>query len=72
VLTLMQTFDPPQGTAQSRKAQRYHHHSWAFYQLRQFVAYKAHDAGVPLVLVKSCGYLAKLPLLWGSWSSVGP
>jgi putative transposase len=34
-----------------RKAQRYHHHSWAFYQLRQFVAYKAQAAGVPLVLV---------------------
>ena len=35
----------------SRKAQRYHHHSWAFYQLRQFLAYKAQDAGVPVVLV---------------------
>ena len=35
----------------SRKAQRYHQHSWAFYQLRQFVAYKAQDAGVSLVLV---------------------
>jgi len=34
-----------------RKPQRYHHHSWAFYQLRQFVAYKAQTAGVPVVLV---------------------
>jgi IS605 OrfB family transposase len=34
-----------------RKAQRYHHHSWAFYQLRQFVAYKAQAAGVPVVLI---------------------
>lgn len=35
----------------SRKAQRYQQHSWAFYQLRQFVSYKAQDAGVLLVLV---------------------
>jgi putative transposase len=35
----------------SRKVQRYHQHSWAFYQLRQFVAYKAQDAGVSLVLI---------------------
>jgi putative transposase len=34
-----------------RKPQRYHHHSWAFFQLRQFVAYKAQTAGVPVVLV---------------------
>lgn len=34
-----------------RRKQRYNHHSWAFYQLRQFVAYKAQAAGVPLVLV---------------------
>jgi len=34
-----------------RKPQRYYHHSWSFYQLRQFVAYKAEAAGVPLVLV---------------------
>jgi len=34
-----------------RKAQRYHHHSWAFFQLREFVAYKAQAAGVPVVFV---------------------
>jgi IS605 OrfB family transposase len=35
----------------ARKAQRYVQHSWSFYQLRQFVAYKAQDAGVPVVFV---------------------
>ena len=34
-----------------RKPHRYGHHSWSFYQLRQYVAYKAQAAGVPLVLV---------------------
>jgi transposase len=34
-----------------RKPHRYAHHSWSFYQLRQFVAYKAEAAGVLLVLV---------------------
>lgn len=34
-----------------RRTHRYAHHSWSFYQLRQFVAYKAHAAGVPVVLV---------------------
>lgn len=34
-----------------RKPQRYCHHSWSFFQLRQFVAYKAQAAGVPVVLV---------------------
>jgi putative transposase len=34
-----------------RKAQRYAKASWAFFQLRQFVTYKAEDAGVPVILV---------------------
>lgn len=35
----------------SRKAGRYKQRSWSFYQLRQFIAYKAQDAGVPVVFV---------------------
>ena len=34
-----------------RREQRYERHSWAFYQLRQFLNYKAAWAGVRLVLV---------------------
>jgi IS605 OrfB family transposase len=34
-----------------RTAQRADAHSWAFYQLRRFIAYKAKLAGVPVVLV---------------------
>ncbi len=34
-----------------RKAQRRVHHSWAFFQLRQFVTYKSAIAGVSVVLV---------------------
>jgi putative transposase len=37
--------------AKVRKTQRREHHSWAFYQLRTFVGYKALLAGVPVVLV---------------------
>lgn len=33
------------------KDQRRQHHSWAFYQLRQFTSYKALIAGVPVLLV---------------------
>jgi IS605 OrfB family transposase len=32
-----------------RKAQRYKQQSWTFYQLRQFIVYKAQDAGVPVI-----------------------
>ncbi|MDF0591887.1 transposase [Candidatus Methanocrinis natronophilus] len=33
------------------KAQRRKEHSWGFYQLRQFVEYKAAIAGVPVVYI---------------------
>lgn len=34
-----------------RRSQRRKHHSWAFFQLRAFLAYKAEQAGVPLIAV---------------------
>jgi putative transposase len=51
-----------------RKAQRADAHSWGFWQLRQFIAYKAAIAGVPVVLVDprntsrecpECGHIDK-------------
>lgn len=51
-----------------RKSQRYERNSWAFYQLRQFITYKAEAAGLPLLLVDprntsrtcpACGHCAK-------------
>jgi putative transposase len=51
-----------------RKSQRYERMSWAFSQMRQFIAYKADAAGIPLILVEArntsrtcpeCGHCAK-------------
>jgi putative transposase len=51
-----------------KKSQRCERMSWAFYQLRQFIAYKAKAAGIPLILVEArntsrtcpqCGHCAK-------------
>lgn len=52
----------------ARKSQRRELHSWSFFQLRQFVSYKAALSGVPLVFVDprntsrtcpACGHIAK-------------
>jgi putative transposase len=51
-----------------RKAQRSRHHNWGFYQLRQFVLYKAKIFGVPVQLIDprytsqecpTCGHVSK-------------
>jgi IS605 OrfB family transposase len=38
-------------TSTVRKAQRYEHNSWAFYQLRSFIEYKAKMAGIPVYAI---------------------
>lgn len=38
-------------TARQRKAQRGTFHRWAFYQLRQFISYKAQKIGIPVILI---------------------
>lgn len=56
------------GDSTVRKAQRQRHKSWAFFQLRQFISYKAAIAGVVLKLVDprntsrscpQCGFVSK-------------
>lgn len=52
----------------ARRQQRPRHSNWGFYQLRQYVTYKAARAGIPMILVDPrhtsqechhCGYIAK-------------
>jgi IS605 OrfB family transposase len=50
------------GRVTVRTAQRADAHSWAFYQLRRFIAYKAKLAGVPLVLVDPRNTSRECPL----------
>jgi IS605 OrfB family transposase len=54
-----------EGEVTVRREQRYERHCWAFYQLRQFLTYKAAQASVPVYLVdpaytsqtcSRCGY----------------
>lgn len=38
-------------TARQRKKQRGTFHRWAFYQLRQFISYKAEREGIPVIFI---------------------
>lgn len=48
-----------------RKAQRKKFHDWAFYQLRQFISYKAQREGLPVIVVKSA-YTSQLCSICGN------
>jgi IS605 OrfB family transposase len=45
-----------------RKQQRYRQSSWAFYQLRQFIEYKAQMSGVPVVAVNPMNTSRECPV----------
>ena len=57
-----------QKTAKQRRKQRGVFHRWAFFQLRQFVSYKAQMIGIPIIMINpaytsrkcsSCGYISR-------------
>jgi putative transposase len=68
------------GRTKVRKAERYRQQSWSFFQLRSFLAYKAQDAGVPVVFVDPrstsktchvCGALGHRDALFFSCTTCG-